>query len=156
MNGQVIGINTAVAGDAQNIGFAIPISDVRGLIDQVLETGKFARPYLGVRYIPLTADIAKEYDLKVNNGAYVAPAVDATNPSVLPDSPAAKAGLQERDIITEVDGTKVDQMHSLTSLLSKHKPGDKVELTVIRGDDTKHITVTLGTMPTSSDTSQNP
>lgn len=151
MNGQVIGINTAVAGgDAENIGFAIPINDVKGLVDQVVATGKFARPYLGVRYIPLTADVAKEYDLKATNGAYIVPSADpSAAPSILPDSPAAHAGLQERDIITAVNGVKVDQTHSLTSLLSKYKPNDKVELTVTRGDDTKHITATLGTMPDS-------
>ena len=55
LNGQVIGINTAIAGNAQNIGFAIPINDVKGLIDQVLKNGKFERPYLGVYYVPLTA-----------------------------------------------------------------------------------------------------
>jgi serine protease Do len=65
LNGQVIGMNTAIAGNAQNVGFAIPINDVKGLIDQVVQSGKFSRPYLGVRYVPLTADIAKEYNLGV-------------------------------------------------------------------------------------------
>jgi S1-C subfamily serine protease len=151
MNGQVIGINTAVAsGDAQNIGFAIPINNVSGLIDQVVKTGKFARPYLGVRYIMLTSDIANDYNLKVENGAYIAPSDDPANPSVLPDTPAAKAGLKEKDIITAVDDTDVNESHSLTSLLSQHQPGDKVKLTIQRGSDTKQITVTLGSMPESS------
>ncbi len=74
LNGQVIGINTAVAGGgAQNIGFAIPINDVKGLVDQVVKTGKFARPYLGVRYVQLTGDIADEFKLSVQNGAFIAP-----------------------------------------------------------------------------------
>ncbi len=151
LNGQVIGINTAIAGGAQNVGFSIPINDVRGLINQVLKTGKFQRPYLGVRYIPLTADIANVYNLKSNTGAYIAPAQDdAAMPSVIAGSPADSAGLQEKDIITEIDGTKIDQTHSLTSLLDSHQPGDKVALTIIRGDDTKHIDVTLGTVPTGS------
>lgn len=109
VNDEVIGMNTAVAGDgAQNIGFSIPINNIRGMIDQVLKSGKFARPYLGVRYIALTSDIAKEYDLKVDEGAFIVPATDANGPSILSGGPAEKAGLQEKDVITAVDGKKVD------------------------------------------------
>jgi S1-C subfamily serine protease len=149
LNGQVIGINTAIAGNAQNIGFAIPINDVKGLIDQVVKTGKFARPYLGVLYIPLTADVANEYNLSVQNGAFVAPTNDSANPSVLPNSPAAHAGLQTKDVITQVDGTRIDQTHSLTALLDQHQPGDEITLTVLRGGKTIHVGVTLGTAPSN-------
>jgi S1-C subfamily serine protease len=147
LNGQVIGINTAIAGNAQNIGFAIPINDVKGLINQVIKTGKFARPYLGVRYVPLTADVANEYNLSVSNGAFIAPSSDTSNPSVISSSPADRAGLQEKDIITQVNGSNIDQTHSLTSLLDQHQPGDKVTLTVLRGSDTKHFDLTLGSTP---------
>lgn len=150
LNGQVIGINTAVAGDgAQNIGFAIPINDVRGLIKQVVEKGKFERPYLGVRYIPLTADIAKEYSLSTSNGAFIAPAREGGAPSILADSPASKTDLKEGDVITHVAGKKIDQTHSLISLLGQYEPGDKVDLTVARGKDTKKISVTLAAQPTN-------
>ena len=147
LNGQVIGINTAIAGNAQNIGFAIPINDVRGLITQVLKTGKLARPYLGVHYIPLTADVANQYSLSVQNGAFIAPSNDASQPSVIAGSPADQAGLKDNDIITAVNGTNIDQTHSLTSLLDQHQPGDKVTLTVVRGSQTLHVDVTLGTVP---------
>lgn len=148
LNGQVIGMNTAIAGGgAQNIGFAIPINDIRGLISQVLKTGKFERPYLGVRYIPLTADIADQYKLDSVNGAFIPPAGDNPTPSVIPDGPAASAGLQEGDIITEVDGKKIDQTHSLTSLLGQHQPGDKVALTIKRDKQELKIEATLGTVP---------
>jgi serine protease Do len=149
LNGQVIGINTATAGNAQNIGFAIPINDVRGLINQVIKTGKFARPYLGVHYIPLTADTANTYGLSVQNGAFIVPSNDPANPSVLSGGPADQAGLKEHDIITAVGGSKVDQTHSLTSLLDSHQPGDKVVLTVLRGSQTLHISATLGSTPSS-------
>jgi serine protease Do len=147
LNGQVIGMNTAIAGNAQNIGFSIPINDIKGLIDQVVRSGKLTRPYLGVRYVPLTADVAKEYDLKAQKGAFIPPSNDAANPSVISGGPAEKAGLKESDVITEVDGKAIDQDHSLTSLLSPHQPGDKVTLTIVRGNDTKKIEVTLGTLP---------
>lgn len=150
LNGQVIGINTAIAGNAQNIGFSIPINDVRGLITQVLKTGKLQRPYLGVRYIPLTADVSTEFSLSVNNGAFIAPSSDPAAPSVVSGGPADQAGLQEKDIITQIDGKNIDQTHSLTSLLANHQPGDKVKVTILRGNDTKHIDVTLGRLPTDA------
>lgn len=149
LNGQVIGINTATAGNAQNIGFAIPINDVRGLIGQVVKTGKFARPYLGLRYVQLTADLANEFGLNATNGAFIAPSNDPANSSVIAGGPAEQAGLQERDVITQVDGHGIDQTHSLTSLLDNHQPGDKVVLTVVRGNQTLHISTTLGNAPSN-------
>ena len=148
LNGQVIGINTATAGNAQNIGFAIPVNDVKGLMKQVVSTGKFSRPYLGIAYIPLTADVADEYSLNVQNGAFIAPSSDPASPSVSSGSPADKAGLKEGDIVTAIDDTDIDQTHSLTGLISQHQPGDKVDLTVLRDGHTRHVTVTLGTAPT--------
>lgn len=150
LNGQVIGINVATAASAQNIGFSIPINDVLGLIAQVLKTGKFAQPYIGVRYVPLTADVSNEYGLSVNNGAFIAPSEDPTDdPSVVPGSPAAHSGLQENDIITQVNGTNIDQNHSLTSLLDNYVPGNTITLTILRGNNTLHVSVTLGTAPSS-------
>lgn len=147
LNGQVIGINTAVAGNAQNIGFSIPINEVKGLINQVVKTGKFSVPYLGVRYIPITADIEKEYNLSVQNGAFVAPNSDPNSPSVVSGSPADSAGIQINDVITQVNGTNIDQSHSLTSLLDQYTPGTNVTLTVVRNDKTTQVIVTLGTNP---------
>lgn len=143
INGEVIGINTAVAGNgAENIGFAIPINDVQGLIKSVLNKGKLERPYLGVRYVTLTDDYAYQFNLNVKRGAYIAPAQDG-QPSVLPDSPAAKAGIQEKDIITKVDGTAIDGSNSLVSLVSRKAVGEKVDLTLIRDDKEITLTVTL-------------
>jgi S1-C subfamily serine protease len=148
LNGQVIGMNTATASSGQNIGFAIPINDVLGLISQVLKTGKFSQPYLGVRYVPLTPDVASEYNLSVNNGAFIAPSDDpADDPSVVPGSPAAQAGLQENDIITQVNGVAIGQNNSLTSLLDNYVPGNKITLTILRGNNTMHISVTLASEP---------
>lgn len=144
MNGAVIGINTAVAsGTAQNIGFAIPINDVSGLISTVLKTGKFQRPYLGVRYITLNDDYAYTYNLSVKRGAYLAP--DQSGGAVVSGSPADKAGLKEKDIITKVDGTTIDESHSLSSLIGRKSVGDSVKLTVIRDGKTITVSVTLGT-----------
>lgn len=150
LSGEVIGINTAIAGgDAQNIGFAIPINDVKGLIDSVKATGKLQRPYLGVYYVPLTNDLAESYGLSVKRGAYIAPEAIMGVVPVIKDGPADKAGLKAGDIITKIGDKAIDQQNSLSALINKHKVGDKVELTVYRdGKDTK-ITVTLGAAPTS-------
>lgn len=149
LEGQVIGINTAVAGDAQNIGFAIPINDVTGLIKSVKETGELKRPYLGVVYVSLTDDIAKQYKLSTNRGAYIPPQSTLGQETVVAGSPAEKAGLKEGDIITKVNGMAVDQNTSLTSLLGKHSVGDEVSLTVIRDGKQMTIKATLGTAPAS-------
>ncbi len=146
ISGEVIGINTAVAGGgAENIGFAIPINDVNGLIKSVLEKGKLLRPYLGVRYIILTDDIAFEFNLGVKRGAYIAPR--QTDEPILPNSPAAKAGLKEKDIITKVDDQAVDQDNSLISLLGKRSVDDTVTLTVYRDGKEQQIKVTLEAVP---------
>ena len=149
LNGQVIGINTAIASDSQNIGFAIPMADITGLIKQVEATGKFQRPYLGVRYISLTADIAKQFNLSVTQGAFILPSSDPTNPSIVAGSPADKAGLQANDVVMQINGDNIDQTHSVTSVLGKHNVGDKVDLTVNRAGKTIHLKATLAAAPTS-------
>lgn len=142
IKGEVIGINTAIAGGgAENIGFAIPINDVQGLIKSVFATGKVERPYLGVRYIALADEYAKEFNLSVNRGAYLAP--QSGGAAIISDGPAAKAGLKEKDIITKVNGTAIDEKNSLISLIGRHSVGEKVELTIIRDGKEQKISVTL-------------
>lgn len=147
MSGQVIGVNTAVAGGgAENIGFAIPINDVKGLVDTVLSKGELLRPYLGVRYLELTDDYASELEIDQKRGAYI---VDGTTaqPSIIQDSPADKAGLQEKDIIVKVGNDTVDENNSLTSLLQKHQVGDTIELTIIRDGKEQKVSVKLEATP---------
>jgi S1-C subfamily serine protease len=149
LSGQVIGINTAIAGNAQNIGFAIPINDVVGLIKSVEQTGKLEQPYLGIIYIPITSDVVQQYSLSVNNGAYIPLSSDVGEQTILTGSPAAQAGLQEGDIITAIDGTPINESNSLTSILDQDSVGQVVTLTVNRGGKTISIKVTLGVAPTS-------
>ena len=144
ISGEVIGINTAVAGGAQNIGFAIPVNDIKGLIEGVLADGELKQPYLGVRYLSLTDDIAYQYNLSVNRGAYIAP---SNQTSVLPDSPADKAGLKEKDIITKVNNIAIDDKTNLSSALSRFRVGDSVKLTVIRAGKTMTLNATLEAAP---------
>lgn len=149
LNGQVIGINTAIAGNAQNIGFAIPINDVKGLVDQVESTGKLQQPWLGVYYIPLTNDVVQQYGLDVNSGAWIPSATIIGQDPIVSGGPADKAGLKQGDVITKVDGQTIDQNHSLTSIISQDKVGQQVSLTVVRNSKTINVNVTLEAAPTS-------
>ena len=142
MAGQVVGINTAIATDAQGIGFVIPISATKGMIKEVLDTGKIAKAYMGVRYIDITSDVARTYNLPVSQGAYVYSPSSDDSP-VISGSPADKAGLKEKDIIVKVDGKEVGKRGSVASLVGEHRPGDKITLEINRDGKTKNIDVTL-------------
>jgi S1-C subfamily serine protease len=145
--GEVIGINTLVAGQAaegiqaQGIGFAIAINTAKEIAAELEQKGRIEHAYLGVSYIPLTPAIAAQLGVNVEQGAAVM--------AVAPGSPAAQAGITRGDVITEVDGTDVKSESDLTRLIDAKEPGDKVTLTVVRGNDTREIEVTLGTAPSS-------
>jgi len=133
--GQVIGVNVAVAQSGQNIGFAIPINVIKESLENFNKTGKFLRPYLGIRYKMISRDLALLNE--VPEGAYVQEVVE--------DSPAQKAGVKDGDIITKIDNEKVlEKDGGLAKIIAGKKVGDKVELTIWReGKETK-ISVTLG------------
>jgi len=147
INGEVIGINTAVASGAQNIGFAQPVNDLKGLISGILNNGKIEQPFLGVRFVSLTNDLAKEFNLKVTRGAYITSGDN--QPAVVDGSPAAEAGLKDHDVITKINNISIDNRTSLTSALSKFKVGDTVTLTVNRDGKTLHLKATLANTPQS-------
>ncbi len=140
LNGEVIGINTAVAADSQGIGFAIPINAAKGLVKGLLANGKVEKVYLGVTYASITPTVAQKLNLPVKKGAYV---YQENSASVIQKSPAEKAGIKNKDIITKVGDTEVDQNNALSLLLAQYMPGDKVTLTVLRDGQKKTIDVTL-------------
>ena len=142
--GQVIGINTAVASDAQGIGFAIPINAAKSAIDSIKKTGRIIRPYLGVRYFEITPAVAKQNNLSVDYGALVQRGTNLTDFAVVPGSPADKAGIVENDIITEINGDKIDANNSLISLIQKYQVGDEIKLKVISKGKEKEVTIKLG------------
>ncbi len=142
MSGQVVGMNTAIAADAQGIGFAIPINSVKGMLKGVLEDGRVERAFLGVNFVPVTPETAKLYDLPVQNGAYIYS--QQTFP-VASGSPADQAGVKEKDIITKVNGVDIGTNGALTTLIGEYQPGDTIDLTIVRGGATQNIKVTLAT-----------
>ena len=133
--GEVIGINTAYASQGNNVGFAIPINSVKGIMAGVLKDGKFERAVLGVRYQTITPLIAKEKKLDVTAGAYVKGSNNAS--AVIKSSAGDKAGIKDGDIITAVNGTKIGTAGSLGSLIGEYAVGDTVKLEVYR--DKKYI-----------------
>ena len=141
--GQVVGINTAVAEGSQSVGFAIPVNDAKTAINSVEKSGKIVRPYLGVRYISVTPDIADYNNLPVKNGALIYAQGGA---AVVAGSPADKAGLKSGDIITAINGETIDQDHSLRRRLTQYQPGDEVEITFVRDGKENKVKVKLGEM----------
>ena len=144
--GEVIGINTAIAGDAQAIGFSIPINDIGGLVKSVLQKGKLLRPYLGVRYLMLNGSLASQYKLSVKEGAYIIPST-ASQPSIVSGSPADKAGLRPKDVIIRVNDTKINERNVLASVLGRYAVGESLTLTIIRDGKTRTVQVTLESLP---------
>ena len=140
LSGQVIGINTAIAADAQSIGFSIPINSSKGIIKNLIKTGKVQRAYLGVNYVSITPELAKQYDLPLKQGAYVA---TSNGSAVISGSPADKSGIKDKDIITKVGDLTVGDQGSVSSLVAEYTIGDKVPLTIYRDGKTITITVTL-------------
>jgi serine protease Do len=139
--GQVIGINTAIIQDAQGIGFSIPINATKGAMKGVLAGKGVHRAFLGVNYVTITADVAKHYKLSVKEGAYVYGSSDKA--SVVSGSPADKAGLKDKDIITKVGGIEVGDKGDVSSLIAEYAPGDTVQLTILRDGKTMTLDVTL-------------
>jgi len=161
--GEVVGINTAIENPttgAQGIGFAVPINTAKNALPALLQGQEIKRSWLGISGTAVTSDLAQTLGLSVNQGAYVI--------TVISNSPAEKAGLKGGgtdsnsnpaaggDIITAVDGQTVKSVEDLVTYFNTKKAGDNVTLTVVRSGQTMQVTVTLGTWPDNSTTSQQP
>jgi len=142
LSGQVIGINTAIVEDANGIGFAIPINATKGVLEGVLENGEVSRAYLGVNYITITPEVARQYDLSAKSGAYVY-ANEGGN-AVVANGPAAKAGLRTGDIIVKINDEALGTQGGLSSILGEYRPGDKITITYLRDGNEQTTTLTLG------------
>ena len=143
LNGDVVGVNVAMAQQAENIGFAIPINDVKKIINDVKTKGRIVTPYIGVRYMLINSDVKSQNNLPVDYGALVIRGTNPADLAVVPGSPADKAGIEENDIILEVNGTKVDDNNPLQNLISKYSVGDEVTLKVLHKGNQKDVKVTL-------------
>ena len=142
LNGEVIGINVMIVrgsdnstATAEGLGFAIPSNTAKLISDAIIENGSFSRPVLGLRWLEITSRMAYYYRLPVEEGVYV---ID-----VMPNSPAAEAGIQAEDIIIRIGDYTIEENGSYYNCLFKYSPGDTVEVEVYRGDEKKTFTATL-------------
>ncbi|MBI1311295.1 Do family serine endopeptidase [bacterium] len=143
LNGQVVGMNTAIfskSGGYMGVGFAIPSNMVQQVYHQILDHGSVTRAYLGVVIQPLTHELAESFGAKGTRGALIG--------DVQKGSPGEKAGLQNGDIVTELNGKAYDDIGRFRNAIALMAPGSKVELTVLRDGKTLKLTATLEKMPT--------
>ncbi|MDD3386570.1 MAG: trypsin-like peptidase domain-containing protein [Candidatus Pacebacteria bacterium] len=141
LNGEVVGINTAVSVEGQGIGFAISIDKALRDIEQVKTIGKISYPYIGVRYFSLNKEISKENDISVDYGAWIYSS--GTDPAIVPDSPAEKSGIKEGDIILEVNGEEITEENSLAKIIFKYNPFQSVNLKILRDKEIIYLNLIL-------------
>ncbi|MGH7866627.1 MAG: DegQ family serine endoprotease, partial [Candidatus Dormibacteraceae bacterium] len=153
--GRLVGINTAIlsrSGGFQGVGFAVPVNMARFAMDRITRFGKVTRGFLGIYIQPLTPDLAKEFNLPANtSGALVG--------GVTPNSPAARAGLQDGDVVTSFNGKRVTDSRNLQLMVAETSPDTKVTVGILRGEpgqraSQKSFATTLGELPTEKTVSQ--
>ncbi|MBI2484834.1 trypsin-like peptidase domain-containing protein [Candidatus Uhrbacteria bacterium] len=142
--GEVVGINTAVSSQGQGVGFAIPIHVGRKAVEDVKAFGRIMRPWLGVRYVMLTAENASAYGFAGSaRGAYVLPRSQTEQVGVVAGSPAEKGGVKEGDVIKKVNDHVLGEDDTLASVLGAFRPGEKLTLEVLREGNTQTLSITL-------------
>jgi len=143
LRGEVIGINTAIDVQGQNIGFAVPINKAKRDIEQFLSKGEIVYPFIGVRYALVTPEIQEQNDLPVDYGAWVIQGPQG-EPAISPDSPAQEAGLQEGDIILELNGERITPENPLSDILLQYEPGERITLKILRNNQEQDVDLVLG------------
>ncbi|RAK10520.1 S1-C subfamily serine protease [Halanaerobium saccharolyticum] len=138
-DGQVIGINTAVSRAGQGIGFAIPVNEIKDIVNELENTGEVTRPWIGIAFSEITRDVQEYFNLDNREGVVVI--------EVYENSPAEEAGLENYDIIKEVDQQKIESTSDLTEIISEKEVGDKIMFKVIRNGNTEVLFGRIGDKP---------
>ena len=139
--GEVIGINTAIRADAMGIGFAIPIDKAKAIKDQLARGEKITHPYLGVQMTTLTPELAKQNNTDPNSAFMVPEANGVIVLRVLPNTPAAKAGLRRGDVVTQVGEQKVTTAEQLQAIVESSRLGETLQVKVLRGNEARQLPI---------------
>lgn len=143
LDGEVVGINTAIIYGAQNIGFSIPINWAKQDLEDIIKHGRIIKPFIGLQYVMLNKELQQKYSLPTDFGAMVVRDHTPGSAAIVPDSPAEKAGVKENDIILELNGDKLTEQVDFSDVLQKCKVGEDIKLTVMRGGKELKIVATL-------------
>ena len=143
LSGEVIGINSAIVFGAQNIGFAIPIDKAKKDLEEIQKFGRLRKPFLGIRYLIINDRIKERLKLPVSYGALIMKENLPGYEAILPDSPAAKAGLKEFDIILACNGKKMEENQTLEDFLEQSEINQKITFKILREGKEKSVDVTL-------------
>ena len=146
--GQVIGMNTAIIQGAQGLGFAIPVNTAQRIATQLVATGKVQHPYLGIQMAALTPELKKEINSDPNSGLSVDEDQGVLVIKVVPNSPAAKAGLRAGDVIKKLNGKSVTDAETVQQAVENSSVGGNVSLDLRRNGQSRNVVVRPGAFPT--------
>ncbi len=142
LNGEAIGINSAIVFGAQNLGFAIPINFAKRDLADLKKFGRIKRPLLGLRYVSVDENLKDKMKLPANHGALVIGQIPQTE-AIVPGSPAHKAGIKEKDLVVECDGEMITAEHTIQDILEEKEVGDTLIMKVLRGKKALNVKVVL-------------
>ena len=148
--GEVIGINTAIRPDAMGIGFAIPINKAKVIKDKLMRGEKISHPYLGVEMRTITPQLAQENNNDPNSPIPIPEVNGVLVVRVVPESPAAAAGLRRGDVIVQVEGQNVTKAEQLQSLVEDTEVGQALQIKIRRGNQTQQFSLRTGELQTAS------
>ncbi|MBD2164429.1 trypsin-like peptidase domain-containing protein [Calothrix membranacea FACHB-236] len=148
--GEVIGINTAIRADAMGIGFAIPIDKAKAIAEQLQRTGKVAHPYLGVQMVSLTPELAKQNNTDPNSPIQIPEVNGVLVMRVVPNSPAASAGIRRGDVIVQIDGQAITTAEQLQNVVENSRLGQVLQVKVQRGNQTQQLSVRTAELQNAS------
>ncbi len=144
LDGEAVGINTAIIYGAQNIGFAIPINWAKQDLEDIIKYGRIIKPFIGILCLGINKKIKNQYNLPRDKGAIIIRNAHIPNSvAIVPGSPADRAGLKENDIITHVNDHELQEDEELPDEIQKYKVGDEVELTYLRASQEMKVKMKL-------------